>query len=356
MNKNKILFLTPYPYGTAASQRFRCEQYYDLLIDKGFEVEMKSFMSNQTWEILYSGGSRLKKISGIIAGFIRRILLLLSVKQFDFVFIHREASPIGPPIFEWFIAKIWKKNVIYDFDDAIWMNNTTIENRKVASIKWHSKVGSICNWAYRVSVGNGFLSEYALSFNENVVINPTTIDTDNLHIPNSSRNKTPIIGWTGTHSTLKYLKEIVEPLTILQTTHKFQFNVIADKRPEFEIPNMKFIPWSGESEIDDLNSIDIGVMPLEDNEWAKGKCGFKALQFMALEKAVLVSPVGVNKEIVEEGVSGFYCITVQEWVDKMKLLIEKPEIRQKMGQKGREKVIAEYSVRSNSDNFLRLFQ
>ncbi len=355
MKNKRILFLTPYPHGTAGSQRFRFEQYYDRLIDEGYELGTKSFMSNQTWEILYSQGNRLKKVSGILAGFIRRCLLLTAISKYDFVFIHREASPIGPPVFEWWISKVLRKKIIYDFDDAIWMTNTTSQNRGITDLKWHHKVGSICSWAYKVSAGNAFLADYARQFNPNVVINPTTIETENLHIPILAQNKVPVIGWTGTHSTLKYLKAIIEPLKALQESHEFQFLVIADKKPDFPIPNLQFIPWSKETEIEDLNKIDIGVMPLEDNEWTKGKCGFKALQFMALEKPVLVSPVGVNKEIVEEGVSGFHCVSDHKWLEKMKLLLGDEALRSNLGKSGRKKVVEGYSVESNWENFLSLF-
>ena len=133
--------------------------------------------------------------------------------MYDFVFIHREATPLGPPIFEWILAKVLKKKIIYDFDDAIWLTDRQQESVLLRIAKWRSKVGSICKWAYKVSCGNEYLCNYAALFNKNVVYNPTTIDTENLHHP--SQILYPIkhpdrirIGWTGSHSTLKYLDEI----------------------------------------------------------------------------------------------------------------------------------------------------
>lgn len=351
----KILFLTPYPNGTAASQRFRFELYIEELKSNGYEVFCGSFLDQKTWEVLYKEGFRWRKIWGLILGFARRKWAVLTCWRYDYIFVHRELSPVGPPAFEWWIAKVYRKKIIYDFDDAIWLRNTTKTNSLAARMKWHSKVPSICKWSYKVSCGNEFLAKFASQFNENVLYNPTTIDTENLHLPNSYENSIPVIGWTGTHSTLKYLKIILKPLAELAEKYEFIFQVIADKKPDFEIPNLKFKQWSKSTEIDDLNEIDIGVMPLEKDEWSEGKCGFKALQFMALEKPVLVSPVGVNDMIVEEGASGFHCQNEEEWILNLEKLLLDKALRKRLGQVGRIKVIKEFSVKSNAQNFLSLF-
>ena len=133
-------------------------------------------MSAATWNILYQPGHAVKKVSGILSGFVRRLFLLFSVPTYDFVFVHREAAPVGPPVFEWFIAKVLGKKIIYDFDDAIWLANTSEANKMVAGVKWHHKVTNICRWAYKNSCGNTYLANYARHFNPVVVVNPTTID------------------------------------------------------------------------------------------------------------------------------------------------------------------------------------
>jgi hypothetical protein len=187
---------------------------------------------------------------------------LLVVIKFDKIFIHREIMPLGPPLFEWIISRILKKDIIYDFDDAIWIENTTSENKLARSLKWHSKTENICKWSKTVSIGNHFLGEYAGKFNDKININPTTIDTQNLHIPIDRNNSIPIIGWTGTHSTGKYLSQIMDVLQELALQFEFRFLYISNKEPDVEIPNLKFIKWSKESEIAELNRIDIGIMPL----------------------------------------------------------------------------------------------
>ena len=357
MSRSKrILFLTPYPKDTAGSQRFRFEQYLSLLSDAGFEYQSQSFIDESTWSVLYKKGHAVQKIWGILSGFLRRFWMLKNLYQYDFVFVHREATPLGLPMIEWLISKVWRKKLIYDFDDAIWLSNTSAENRLANWFKFSTKVKHIIGWSYKVSAGNRYLVDFASGFNSNVICNPTTIDTEKRHLPQGNRNDLITIGWTGTHSTLKYLEGLREPLEYLAGQYKFNFIIIADQTPELPYPNQEFIPWDKASEIDDLDRIDIGVMPLEDDKWSKGKCGFKALQFMALEKPVLVSPVGVNQEIVEPDIHGYHCTTSEDWINKLKLLIEDKGLRQRLGKKGREKVQEKYALASNKQNFLSLFE
>lgn len=355
----KVLFLVPYPFDQAPSQRFRLEQYFKILEKRSHSYTIHSFMDEKTWQNIYKSEKNLLKALGIIKGFMSRLLMLFKVHQFDFIFIHREASPIGPPIFEWIIAKILLKKIIYDFDDAIWLPNTSDQNKIAAGLKWHLKVRQICQWSYKISCGNQYLCNFALQFNKNVVLNPTTIDTKKIH--NSAlyppdNNLKPVIGWTGTHSTLPYLEIIVPVLQQLELQYDFTFLVIANKTPDLPLKCLKFKFWSKETEIQDLMKFDIGLMPLNDDIWAKGKCGFKALQYMALEIPAVASPVGVNRSIVEDGVNGYLCDTSVEWYNKIEILLRNPELRVKLGQKGRHKVINNYSVASNSDNFLGLFE
>lgn len=356
MSRSKrILFLTPYPKDTAGSQRFRFEQYMSFLEDSGFELSYQSFIDENTWSILYKQGFAFQKVFGIIKGFLRRFWLLTKLDRFDFVFVHREATPLGFPIIEWLIAKVCKKKLIYDFDDAIWLPNTSSENRLISWLKFPEKIKRIISWSYKISAGNQYLMDYASQYKPAVIYNPTTIDTEKRHLPVHEETNKVAIGWTGTHSTLKYLEMVRKPLEILTQTCEFDFVLIADKAPEEAFPNQRFFFWNKESEIDDLNQIHIGIMPLVDDHWSRGKCGFKALQFMALEKPVLVSPVGVNEEIVETGVNGFHCVTEEDWLTQLKLLIEDQSLRIRLGKKGREKVTLAYSVKSNQENFNGLF-
>ena len=358
----KILFLVPYPLETSPSQRFRFEQYFSLLRSKGYSLTVQSFLNLNGWYIFFQKGRSFLKIKALAAGMAKRILILLRSPSYDFVFIHREVTPLGPPIFEWILAKVLRKKIIYDFDDAIWLTDRQHESVLFRIAKWRSKVETICKLAYKVSCGNEYLCNYAALHNKNVVYNPTTIDTENLHhpsqpVPNRTASRKRI-GWTGSHSTLKYLNEIQPVLRkILHEYPDVEFVVIADRAPTLDVgADVKFIAWNSETEIKDLLQFDIGIMPLPDDQWAQGKCGFKALQYMALELPAVASPVGVNSRIINHGVNGFLCNTPEEWEAAVKKLIEDSGLRKRMGVNGRKTVVENYSVLSNSANFLSLFE
>lgn len=332
----------------------------DLLRKEGNDVRFQPFINESGWQILYTKGNILQKAAAILGGFVRRASLFFGpLFSAQVVFIHREATPVGPPVVEFLIARVWRKPVIYDFDDAIWLPNTSEENRIAAWLKWHAKVGSICKWSYRISAGNRFLADYARKHNEAVVVNPTTVDT-RVHKPQPIResNQEIILGWTGTHSTLRYLHEFETVWMDLVSRFGPRINllVIADRHPGFSWPQLEFVPWSKENEVEVLHRIDIGLMPLTDDAWAEGKCGLKALQYMALAIPTVASPVGVNKHIIQHGNNGLLCQTHERWLAALVELIEQPSERQRLGAAGRQTVETGFSVDSNASNFVSLFR
>ena len=353
----KIYFIVPYPTAQAPSQRFRFEQYYAILDKAHYTYHISPFLDMQAWSILYKPGHFALKIWKILLGFFRRCLDLFTMADYDYVFIHREATPIGPPIFEWFIAKVLRKKIIYDFDDAIWLENSSTYNRIVAGIKWHSKVGAICKWSHKVSCGNDFLADYARQFNTNVVVNPTTIDTEHLHNQvKDQHTPTLTIGWTGTHSTSQYLHDIVHILQKLEQTFDFTFLVISNAEPTFNLRSLRYIHWNKDTEIEDLLQFNIGIMPLRDDDWSRGKCGFKALQYMSLGIPALVSPVGVNTKIVDSNVNGMICNNPTEWEASISAFLTDAHLRVQLGIAARAQIVKHYSVLSNTSNFLGLFK
>lgn len=352
----KILFIVPYPPGQAASQRFRFEQYFDLLKTKGISYDVEPFLDRKTWNILYGKRRFAGKIWGLIKGATRRFLLLFKVMQYEYVFLHREAAPVGPPVIEWIISKWFRRKIILDFDDAIWIPNSSRSNRFFAPLKYHGNVFKVASWAYKVSVGNHYLMEAVKPYNDRVVYNPTTIDTKSHH--NRIKNgygEVLTIGWTGSHSTIKYLNDLVDVIQRLAEKYTFRFVVISDAAPEFDLPSLEYIPWNKVTEIDDLFQLDIGLMPLTHDPWSEGKCGFKALQYLALGIPAVVSPVGVNAEIVTHGVNGYHCHGPEEWYERLSELLGDREMLKKLSGQSRKVVIDGYSVESNSSNFIHLF-
>ena len=306
---------------------------------------------------MYQQNHVLIKVVAFVLGFFRRIVLLFKIHGFQMVFIHREALPVGPPIIEYIISRVLKKKIIYDFDDAIWLPNTSEQNSLAGKLKYYQKVKDICQWSWKVSCGNEFLAEFAREFNDQVYINPTTIDSS-YHKPKikNSTNKQITIGWTGSHSTTKYLKPLVPVLEELRNRYSIQIQIISNQKPDWDFNDYDFIKWNKENEIEQLDKIDIGIMPLDDSVWEKGKCGFKALQYMAISKPAIVSDVGVNKIIIDHGANGFLCNNPEDWLKYLTKLIISESLRKSVGEQGRKKVIESYSVQSNTRLFLTLFE
>ncbi|MGB0840552.1 MAG: glycosyltransferase family 4 protein [Chitinophagales bacterium] len=353
----KVAILSQYPGDISPGQRFRYQQYLSFLAKQGIICHEYPFLDMSTTSILYKKGHTLHKILGVLWGFIRRTMLLFRLVRYDCVFIYREASPIGPPFFEWFIAKILGKKIILDFDDAIWMNKTVSQNPLVAWLRNHQKVAKICKWAWKVTCSNAFLANFAQQLNQQVIQIPTTIDTENYHFPvkQHRQKEHTIIGWTGTITTMIYLDALFPILEKVAEKYPIKFLIISNQAPKIARPFIEFQQWKAATEIADLRQFDIGIMPLSNTEWEKGKGGFKALQYMALGIPPVVSPVGVNKDIVQDNLNGFHATTPEEWIDKLSRLIESVDLRKKIGASGRKTVVEHYSVLSQQDRYLALF-
>jgi glycosyltransferase involved in cell wall biosynthesis len=360
MKKPRLELYYPYPKGEVAAQRFRIEHYLPYL-QNHFDIKIRPFWSQNAWEILYTKGHFINKFLGLLNGFAKRFFWLIPAVSADYIYILREATPIGPPIIEWILAKILRKKIIYDFDDAIWLPNQSEVNRGVVKhLKYHTKVAQLCTWAYKVCVGNEFLAEYAGKFNNNVVIIPTTIDTENLHNPElllKKKNTIPIIGWTGTHSTIQQLDILWPVLDRLILETPFVFHVISDGFPKVSRKYIRHILWNKASEIEDLMQFDVGVMPLFNNEWEKGKCGFKLLQYMSLEIPSIASDVGVNNKIINHPDIGIIIIqnNTEVWERALLTLINNDNLKSKMGLEARKRVIEVYSVQANKNKVVELF-
>lgn len=359
MPSKEVLFLLPYPLHRAPSQRFRVENLLFILDDAKITYDLAPFMSENVWQILYKQGSIFQKAIGIFQSYARRWwTILFKAYRYQTVFIHREAAPLGPPIVEWYLKKILGKKIIYDFDDAIWIPNTSAQNKIAGLVKSFWKVKYICQWSYKISAGNDFLCAFAQQSGAKEIVKiPTVVNTETRYNQlKKHQSEKLVIGWTGSHSTLKFIDEVVPVLKKLQKEISFTFLVIADKKPELDLDSWEFCPWNEQSEIEDLLKIDIGVMPLKNDAWSEGKCGFKLIQYLSLGIPAVANSVGVNKQIINEGLNGFLADDAVQWEHSLRQLLKNEALRTEMGKKGREKIISEYSITSQKSNFISLFR
>jgi glycosyltransferase involved in cell wall biosynthesis len=207
------------------------------------------------------------------------------------------------------------------------------------------KTRTICRIASHVIVGNSYLANYASRVNRQVTIVPSTIDTIEYQAGDCGlSNGLPVIGWTGSYSTLQYLDAMRSTLQRLAQREGFRLRVIGAPGYKIEGVEVESLPWNPHSEVADLRTIDIGIMPLPDDRWTRGKCGMKALQYMALGKPVVASPVGANLNIVNDRTSGYLAAREEEWVDRLSELLRSPSLRTQFGVEGRKIVETKYSA------------
>lgn len=356
MKNPNIHFIAPYPIGKAPSQRFRFEQYIDLLEQQQYKVHFHAFHSVKGWELIYKEGAFIHKFLYLITRFLKRFVLCFQLINAQHIFIHREMSHFGPPIFEWILVKILYKKYTYDFDDAIWLPNYSEVNQKYNRLKCYWKTKYLIKWADKVIAGNDFLADYARQFNSKVYIIPTTIDTENHHqLSVNQATEKVVIGWTGTHTTMEYLAPLFPVIEELEKTHQFEFHVISNEAPSHQLKSLIYKKWNKLTEIEDLAQIQIGLMPLIQSDWAKGKCGFKALQYMSLGAVAVVSPVGVNTKIIQHEKNGFIASDFEEWKKTLIRLIENAVERKKIGANAQQTIRQEWSVQKWTSNYMQLF-
>ena len=352
----RILALMPALYDTSPSQRYRLEQWEPLLRERGVEITYEPFEDEELHALVYKPGMMRKKMQLVTRGLKRRLSLVRKVEDYDLVYILREAALLGPPVFEKLIHQRGVP-IVFDFDDAVFVSYRSPSNGYLSYLKFASKTKTICRLASHVMVGNPYLADYARQVNDRVTVIPTTIDTEKYQVP-ATRNKSgpPVIGWTGSHSTVQHLDTLRGALKKLAERESFRLRVIGTPTYECSPVDVEAMRWRADTELEDLSTIDIGVMPLPEDRWSKGKCGLKALQFMALGIPTVCSPVGVNTDIIQDDRNGFIAASEEEWVDKLGRLIRSHELRQRLGHAGRVTVEQKYSAITQTPRVFEIFK
>ncbi len=358
MKEKRIHYFVHHRPGRSPGQRFRCEQYLPALREAGFEIRWHALLNEKDDRLFYSKGRYAAKAFLLIRSFFSRLKALRSVRKGDIAFVYREAFMLGNTFFEQRLKRRGAK-LVFDFDDAIWLMEVSEGNRSLAFLKRPGKTADICRLSDRVITGNDYLAAYARSYAKQVEVIPTSIDTEyHRPLPLASRDDRVCIGWTGSESTVKHFEMLLPVLRKLKDKYgeRISFKLISNSRESYPEIGLESTAWSREREVEELAGIDIGIMPLPDDEWSRGKCGFKLLQYMAVGKPVVASPVGVNSRIVDEGVNGFLAAGEEEWIEKLSLLIEDAERREKMGARGREKIKRDYSMQGLKERYVSLFR
>src|SRR5215213_11759615 len=352
----RVLALVPGLYDISPSQRYRIEQWEPLLRERGVEITYEPFECPELNALLYSPGQMAKKLQLVAKGLGRRFQAVKKARDYDLVYILREAALLGPPVFERMVHKTGVP-FVFDFDDAIFVSYRSPSNGYLSYLKFAAKTRTICRLASHVMVGNPYLAEYARQVNDNVTVIPTTIDTNKYNVAPRKTSSGPLtIGWTGSYSTVQHLDTLRDALQELAKTEQFRLRVIGTPTYECAPLEVEAMPWRAATELEDLSAIDIGVMPLPDDNWSKGKCGLKALQFMALGIPTICSPVGVNTDIIQDNENGFLAASEPEWVEKLSRLLRSAELRRRLGDAGRATVEQQYSAMIQAPRVYEIFE
>jgi len=351
----RLLAIVPSLYDTSPGQRYRLEQWEPLLRQRGVEITYEPFESEELHGLLHKPGNMGRKLALISRRLRDRLSVINTVRRYDVAYVFREAALLGPPIFEWLIKKK-RVPMVFDFDDAIFVSYRSPSNGYLSYLKFAAKTSTICRLASHVMVGNPYLAQYASQFNSRVSIVPTTIDTDKYLPQPQNEAEVPVIGWTGSFSTVQHLDTLTGALQKLAQRRRFRLRVIGTPKYDLRGVEVEAMPWRSATELEDLQVSDIGVMPLPNDAWSKGKCGLKALQFMALGIPTVCSPVGVNTEIIQDNQNGLIAGTEDEWVEKLDRLLQSVELRRRLGLAGRATVEQRYSAIAQAPRVYEVFQ
>jgi glycosyltransferase involved in cell wall biosynthesis len=332
----KVLFL-PQTAEHGPSSRYRVYQFLPLLHQRGVECEISPGIDSALYDAIYLHRTASKS-AALQAIWQRRRTDLHRINDFDAVFIQKGFFPGLYSGLELKMAR--RRPVIFDFDDAIWLPRQG-GNPLLRQLHREREVQKIMQASAAVLAGNEFLAEYASQFNRNVAIVPSSLDLTRYKQSPAATT----VGWIGSSSTMPYL----QPLRPVFETLRITPRVIASGNPAtLEFP-VDFRQWRLETELDELAQIGIGLAPLPDNAWERGKCGVKLLQYMACSIPVIASPVGVHNRIVQDGTNGFLARDTGEWIARLQELLANPELRRQLGAAGRKSVEETYSLTGAAD-------
>ena len=356
MAQKKILIICPNPEGYAPGQRLKYEQYFENWKQNGYDITVKPFISTSFQKIVYKKGYLASKFYYTILGYVSRIITLFNLRQYDIVYIFLWVTPFGFPLFEVLYCEIAKR-VIYDIDDLVYTTNK--------NSPWYSKLFKtkykpiyMMKKAEHVITCTPYLDEFVRKYNRNTTDISSTVDTaKKYNCVNLYSNEKPLtIGWSGSHSTVRHFLTIKNVLVTIQQKYP-DIKIMVMGGSNIQIPNLKVesTEWSEEKEIATLQSFDIGIYPLPNEQWVYGKSGLKAIQYMALGIPTIATAIGTNFRVIGNGTSGYLVNSEEEWIEKLTLLIENPSLRKQIGMAGRVKVEDFFSVHANEEKYLNAF-
>lgn len=348
----KVLILTKYSR-QGASSRMRSYQYAPFLAEHGLKLKFSPLFGDTYLVKLYNGHSVFRSV---ILAYLRRFMILFTVFNYDRVVIEKELFPFLPAIFEKALRRMGIKYIV-DYDDAIFHN---YDQHRNPAVRWFlgRKIDQVMKNSAAVIGGNSYLADRAISSGATRVhIIPTVVDLPRYAFREKFEQRPVVVGWIGTQSTFKkHFSMLNDFLGIITNKLAIEIHIVGVPQQLGWSSSVKFIEWSEATEAENIRRFDIGIMPLHDSPWEKGKCSYKLIQYMASGLPVIASPVGMNQEVVKEGVTGFFAISEDDWITKLDLLVSDAPLRARMGMAGRSLVESKYSLDKTQSEMLNILR
>ncbi|MCA9554061.1 MAG: glycosyltransferase family 4 protein [Myxococcales bacterium] len=336
----RVLWVATYPE-LGASSRYRVCQFLPGLRELGVESTFLPFMSNAFFQGFYAPGRKVEKAATLLASALKRLRHVLVARRHDVVVVQREAAIIGPPFFELLTRYTTRVPVVFDLDDPIFIPTHETKQRSAHGalarlLKDPKKADRIARVSREIVVANDFAADWARGYTDRVTVIPTVVDPDVFRPAEGPAREIPVIGWVGSHSAAPQLEVVFPALERLAQRHRFELKLVGAGR-DYQIPGVKVhnLPWSLDTEVDDFRNLDIGLCPLFEDQWSRGKPGFKPMIYMACGVAQVCTPLGRVTEALRDGEAGFFARTTEEWEARLEVLLTDAALRRRMGEAGR---------------------
>lgn len=343
MARTRLLVLTPYPTGLVPGQRFRIEQWEGVLAAQGIDCTYVPFADDALMGILFRPGHTFAKARGVARGWVRQARQLRRLERPDAALVFRAAALAGPPVVE---RGLRRQGIpfILDFDDAIFRLHSTSANRWFSWLKFPGKTQTLCRLASHVTVGNAYLRDWALDHNPSVTVIPSSVDLSHYPVRPRPVSDVVLVGWTGSHTSQTYLEAEIPMLRrFLAHNPSARLRVHSDRPPVLPGIAHEWRAWSATTEAEEISAFDIGIMPMPDDPWSRGKCSMKALLYMAAGSATVCSGVGHNLEVIQSGVNGYLAAGEEDWLNALTQLVGDRELRERLGTAGRRTIEERFS-------------
>lgn len=351
-----ILALTPNLTGFSPGQRSSIELWEGVLKQAGIRLRFVPFETERLHAVLYQKGHFTAKAVEMFRAYLERLGILRQLDEYDAVFVYREAALLGPAFLEKAIAKQGKP-IIYQLDDPLYIPYRSPSNGYLSYFKFFGKIAEIIRLSRVVIVNSSHIREYASQFNQNIWQIPSLVDTDHyVYRPELQMCDRVCIGWSGSPTTIGNLRIVASALKDLRRRVDHDIYLIGGT--DFDLPGVKYQSqcWNASTEVDDLRRMQIGMVPLPDNEWNRRKFIMKSAQYMALGIPPVATPLASNPEVIEHGVTGFLAASEKDWIEYLNLLIVDRELRKKMSANAAQTAEARYSLRANAVKVVEAFK